>query len=167
MDHAFDWAREGVEKTGADEGVRTLVDFLARHGEQEGDILSRYQAFADEASAPETRYLIRLILEDERRHHGLLVEMANAVAWGMVDTGDNPVLPDLSHLDSGNPELARETGRLLELERRDQHELKHLRRHLRPFANASIWELVVDLMLLDTKKHIRILELVARNSEAG
>ena len=73
--------------------------------------------------------------------------------------------PDLSHLDSGNRALAEETHRLLELERHDRRELKHLRKNLRPFTNASLWEVIVDLMLLDTEKHIRILELVAKNSE--
>ena len=39
-----------------------VVELLARHGEEEGAILSRYQRFAGEASAPETRYLVKLIL---------------------------------------------------------------------------------------------------------
>jgi hypothetical protein len=163
MDDAFDWAREGLEKTGAGPEVRALVEFLAGHGEAEGAILARYQRFAEEASAPESRYLVRLILEDERRHHGLLVEMAGAVAWGLVDTGATPVIPDLSHGDAGNQALAEETRRLLDLERSDRVELRRLRRRLRPFTNASLWRLIIDLMVLDTEKHIQILELVARN----
>jgi hypothetical protein len=30
--------------------------------------------------------------------------------------------------------------------------------------SVSLWTLVADLMLLDTEKHIRILELVAKNT---
>ena len=163
MDDAFDWAREGVEKTGAGADVRALVEFLAGHGEAEGAILARYQRFAEEASAPESRYLVRLILEDERRHHGLLVEMTDAVAWGLVDTAATPVIPDLSRLDAGNEALAEETRCLLDMERKDRVELRRLRKRLRPFTNASLWRLIIDLMALDTEKHIRILELVARN----
>jgi hypothetical protein len=42
--------------------------------------------------------------------------------------------------------------------------LKHLRKRLRSFKNASLWTLLADLILLDTEKHIRILELVAKNT---
>ena len=166
MENNFDWAKEGLRSTGAGADIRELVELLARHGEEEGAILSRYQRFAEEASAPETRYLIKLIVEDERRHHGLLVEMANAIAWGLIDKSADPVLPDMTHKDAGNAALAEETKSLLRAEERDHLELKRLRKRLRPFRNIALWELVVDLMLLDTEKHVRILQLVARNAES-
>ena len=50
-DEAFDWAREGLERTGAAPDVRDVVELLARHGEEEGAILGRYRRFAEEASA--------------------------------------------------------------------------------------------------------------------
>jgi len=165
MDNAFDWAREGLQSTGASPDIRDVVELLARHGEEEGAILSRYQRFAEEASAPETRYLVKLILEDERRHHDLLVEMASAIAWGLVDKSAEPVLPDMTHRDAGNAALAEETQSLLRAEERDRVELKRLRRRLRPFRNIALWELVVDLMILDTEKHVHILQLIAKNTE--
>jgi len=167
MGNAFDWAKEGLRTTGASADVRELVRLLARHGEEEGAILSRYQRFTEEASAPETRFLIKLIIDDERRHHGLLVEMANAIAWGLIDKSDNPVLPDMTHMDAGKTALAEETQSLIRAEKRDHLELKQLRKRLRPLRNTTLWELVVDLMLLDTEKHIRILQLVAKNADAG
>jgi hypothetical protein len=165
MDSEFDWAREGLLRTGAGPDIREVVELLARHGEDEGAILSRYQRFAEEASAPETRYLVKLILEDERRHHDLLVEMANAIAWGLIDKSTEPVLPDMTHRDAGNAVLAEETQSLLRAEERDRAELKQLRKRLRPFRNVSLWELVVDLMILDTEKHVQILQLIAKNTE--
>jgi hypothetical protein len=105
MENTFDWAREGLRSTGASADIRDLIELLARHGEEEGAILSRYQRFAEEASAPETRFLVNLIVDDERRHHSLLIEMANAIAWGLVDKSANPVLPDMTHKDAGNAAL--------------------------------------------------------------
>ena len=165
MADTFDWAREGLRSTGASKDICELVEMLARHGKEEGALLSRYQRFADEASAPENRYLVRLIIDDERRHHGLLVEMANAIAWGLIDESADPVLPDLTHGDAGNEALAEETQLLILAEKHDHVELKRLRKRLRSFRNVSLWTLVADLMLLDTEKHIRILELVAKNIE--
>jgi len=167
MESTFESAMEGLKSTGASKDTRDLVEMLARHGEEEGAILSRYQRFAEDASAPETRYLVKLIIDDERRHHGLLVEMANAIAWGLIDQSTDPVLPDMTHKDAGNPALAEETQRLIQAEEHDHVELKRLRKHLRRFKNTSLWELIVDLMLLDTEKHIRILRLVAKNTEGA
>jgi len=150
MGNAFDWVKEGLRTTGASADVRELVRLLARHGEEEGAILSRYQRFTEEASAPETRLLIKLIIDDERRHHGLLVEMPNAIAWGLVDKSDNPILPDMTHMDAGKSALAEETQSLIRAEERDRLELKKLRKRLRPLRNTTLWELVVDLMLLHT-----------------
>ncbi|MDR3650118.1 MAG: hypothetical protein P4L20_13575 [Acidimicrobiales bacterium] len=167
MESTFESAMEGLKSTGASKDTRDLVEMLARHGEEEGAILSRYQRFAEDASAPETRYLVKLIIDDERRHHGLLVEMANAIAWGLIDQSTDPVLPDMTHKDAGNPALAEETQRLIQAEEHDHVELKRLRKRLRTFKNTSLWELIVDLMLLDTEKHIRILRLVAKNTEGA
>ncbi len=166
MEDSFEWAREGLRSTGASEDICELVEMLARHGKEEGELLGRYQRFAQVASAPENRYLVKLIADDERRHHGLLVEMANAIAWGLIDESSDPVLPDLTHGDAGNEALAKETEQLILAEKRDRVELKYLRQRLRSFKNVSLWTLVADLMLLDTEKHIRILELVAKNSES-
>jgi len=167
MENTFDGAREGLRSTGAGKDARELVEMLARHGEEEGAILSRYQRFAEDASAPETRYLVKLIVDDERRNHGLLVEMANAIAWGLIDESADPVLPDMTHKDASNRALAEETQRLILAEEYDHVELKRLRKRLRTFKNTSLWELIVDLMLLDTEKHIRILRLVAKNTESA
>jgi hypothetical protein len=167
MEDTFDWAREGLRTTGASSDIRDLIELLARHGEEEGAILSRYQRFAEEASAPETRLLVKLIVEDERRHHGLLIEMANAIARGLIDKSADPVLPDMTHNDTGNMAIAEETQNLLRAEERDRLDLKRLRKHLRSFGNVALWELVVDLMILDTEKHVRILQLVAKNAKSS
>ena len=67
----------------------------------------------------------------------------------------------------GKAALAEETQSLIRAEKWDRLELKQLRKRLRPLRNTTLWELVVDLMLLDTEKHIRILKLVAMNAETG
>ena len=72
----------------------------------------------------------------------------------------------MTHGDAGNVALAEETQSLLRAEERDHAELKRLRRRLRPFRNIALWELVVDLMMLDTEKHVHILQLIAKNTES-
>src|SRR5947209_18662312 len=78
---AFDRALEGLDAYGASVDERQLVAVLARHGQEEGHILATYARFASSAPSPSARYLVSLILDDERRHHRLLGEIANAIGW--------------------------------------------------------------------------------------
>ncbi|HUK68552.1 MAG TPA: hypothetical protein VLW50_07345 [Streptosporangiaceae bacterium] len=41
-----------------------------------GNVLARYEWFAADARSPAARYLVRLIIEDERGHHRILAELA-------------------------------------------------------------------------------------------
>jgi hypothetical protein len=61
-------------------------------------------------------------------------------------------------------ELLRLTRRLLKAERADGRSLRRIRRRLRPFADTTLWALVIDMMILDTKKHATILRFLERHS---
>lgn len=161
----FDSARQGLEETRASPETRALVELLANHGKEEGALLARYQRFEHEASASETRYLVKMILEDERRHHQMMAEMANALAWGLSRESPSPAVPDMTYEDAGNRELAEETRLLLEAEEEDHAHLKRLQKQLRPFSDITLWRLLVELMMLDTEKHARILRFIAKHQE--
>lgn len=160
MDELFESARDGLEETGASPETRELVDALIRHGEEEGELLARYQRFEHGAAAPEVRYLVRMILDDERRHHRMMAEMANALAWGLSRESPQAAVPDLTYDDAGNAALTEETERLLAAEEADRFELKRLQKRLRPFAGITMWELLLEVMLLDNEKHARILRFI-------
>lgn len=153
----FDTALHGLRAVGASVDERELVHLLATHAQKEGAILERYRRFATEATSPAVRYLVKLIVDDEERHHRLLAEMANAIAW----EGQSPVqsVPDV--FDGVDEVLSAETEALLDAERADSRELKRLQRRLETFSDTTMWPLIVDLMLLDTEKHIHILRFIA------
>src|SRR5664279_2571556 len=92
----FENAAEGLRMTGASTGIRALVDVLEQHGAEEGAMLATYEELAENASDEGARYLISLILADERRHHQLLVEMANAMAWGTSSLSPDRATPAVS-----------------------------------------------------------------------
>lgn len=165
MSTEFGEATFGVLTTNASATDRDLVDLLQRHGVDEGEILDEYQHFATSAESPLARYLVGLIIEDERRHHRVLEEIANSVAWSGFDTG-HPVdrLPDLDRTASS--ELRSHTRRLLEFEQQDARALKELRKSLKDYAETTVWRLLVDTMLLDTKKHQLILEFLLDHTPA-
>ena len=162
MDTTFETAKRGLRQTGGSVESHELVDLLTRHGSEEGALLERYQRFIHDAPTTDVRYLVQLIIEDERRHHRLLTELANAIAWGSSEWSPDPAMPTVAAPVDGDEgqALLRETQLLLQSEKRDRIELKRLRKRLRSYAKTTMWTLVVDLMLLDTEKHTRILEFI-------
>lgn len=155
----FQRARAGLDATGASPDTRDLVEVLARHGEDEGKLLGEYERLADGAD-PAVRYVVDLIVQDEQRHHRALAEMANAMAWGPLQAGVEGRMPSLwAHRD---PVLLAYTRKLRRAEQEDRRHLRRLRRRLRPFADSTLWSLMIDLMLLDTKKHITLLRFLER-----
>jgi hypothetical protein len=139
-----------------------LVELIIRHGREEGELLERYEAVS-KRSSPATRYLVDLILEDERRHHRVLAEIAESIAWGTVDGATTGVPRTGQHDAERDVELVAETEALLAAEKRDRVELRRLRRRLRHYT-GTLWPLLIDMMLADTGKHIRILEFTAARS---
>lgn len=153
----FERAIRGLDEVGASATIRALVELLSRHGSDEGRILAEYERLAATTTDSAARYLIDLILADERRHHQTLVEIATSMAWDDIRSVETPV-PTLGwHLDEA---LRVATRKLRDYEERDRKELKDLRRQLRPFEETTLWGLLVDLMILDTEKHARILRFL-------
>ena len=157
---SFGTAIDGLAATGASVDMRELVELIVQHGAEEGALLAPYETLAAESPDESVRYLINLILEDEHRHHRLLAELSNAMAWGVVTQSPATVIPRLPG-DIGG-ELLEQTKLLRKSEEADYRALQGIRRRLRPFADTTLWVLVVDLMLLDTKKHATILRFLER-----
>ncbi len=160
----LDEAVRGLRQTAASVGTRDLVELIVRHGAEEGELLATYEQLATEAPDASVKYLIGLILDDEHRHHRLLAELANAIAWsstGAPQAGAVPTVP--TNIDGA---LLEQTKLLLKSEQSDARALRRIRRRLRPFGDTTLWVLVIELMLLDTKKHATILRFLERRRKS-
>jgi rubrerythrin len=136
-----------------------LIDYLTAHLDSEREVLRSYAELAEKAEEGHVRYLVELILADEVRHHQLFGEMINALRAEMDQRDISPRLPDFRP-GRASPELLAETRRLLELEKRDSQELSRLKRQLTKVDDTEWWAVLVEVMRLDTKKHVRLLELI-------
>lgn len=159
----FDNARRGLEAVGASVRDRELVELLIRHGQEEGQILDRYNRFVTEAHSAAARYLVQLIIADEERHHRVMVELANAVAWGWSELSPQPAVPDLPVSTRAASDLVAETHRLLAAEKQDRKELQKLHKEFAAYSEYTLWDLLVDVMLLDTEKHMHILSFIEKH----
>lgn len=142
----------------------SVLDRLADHVVAEREVLAEYEKAAESVEAPDVRYLIRLILDDERRHHRVFEEMARSVQGAQEWRQLEPQVPGLGRRPLPE-EVRRLTEHLLAVEREDARELKALRRQLKPVADTTLWALLVDLMALDTEKHERILGFIADHAD--
>ncbi len=133
---------------------------IDRHRREEGALLDRYEHIAQESSSVGVSYLVNLILEDERRHHRLLAEIAHAIVWGTIADA-RPAVPRMVE-GTADEALVAQTKVLLASEKKDRTELRRLRRRLRSYS-GTMWPLLIDLMLLDTDKHTRILRYILKH----
>lgn len=136
-----------------------IFNYFASHIESEEDLLASYGELADETRSEHVRYLVRLILEDEARHHRLFIEMANALRSAIELRPIDPRVPPLDR-ESHAEKFLKQTERFLKLECEDAQQLQKLLKELRPMRGSTLWSLLLELMTLDTEKHIRILRFL-------
>lgn len=132
---------------------------FAAHVGREAEFIASYEQVAADAQSGCVRYLIDLILEDEKRHHHQFAELANAVASWYEALPIEPRVPNAWPKED-QPGFAETTKRFIAAEREDARELKHLEKALRSVRDTTVWSLMVELMELDTEKHLRILEFL-------
>ena len=136
-----------------------LINYLTAHMDSEREVLRSYAALAESTEPGHVRYLIELILADEVRHHQLFGEMINALRAEMDQRDISPRLPD-ARPGAISEELLDETRRLLKLEKHDAQDLKRLRRELDKVDDTRWWSVLADMMSLDTKKHVLLLQFI-------
>lgn len=135
-----------------------LLEALRAHEGREAAILESYRRLLDRSTDEGVRFLGRLVLDDEERHHRLITEMTNRVeTWMHHDAGADATPSMTPRVD---PELLAETHTLIALERADAKELRILERELRYTPATSLLPLLVKLMRADTTRHIEILRFI-------
>ncbi len=135
-----------------------LYEHLTEHIENEQVLVGRYSELAESAGG-HVAYLLKLVMEDEARHHRLFEEWRNAL---QSDAELREVPPQVPHLTrSAEADRVRTAAReFLEVERADERDLHHLQKSLKDVKHTTIWNLLVEMMALDTKKHQLILQFI-------
>jgi hypothetical protein len=160
----FEDALSGLRATGASVAATEVVHALDRHGREEAELLTRYERYVEQTGSPVARYLVRLIVDEERRHHRMLEELANTIAWGHFGDDDRIELPSPPVRRSGSDRALRaETRALLRHERQDRRQLRRLGRRLRTYGDVPLWNLLIELMKYDTEKHVSILRFIEKD----
>lgn len=131
---------------------------FASHVREERHLLEEYERLAATTADAGTRFLLELIVADERRHHELFERLGADALRGVHELVPDPPSPPAGEI----PVLLEQTRRFVQVERDDAESLGQLRRQLRPVRDETLWRLLVELMQLDTEKHLRILTYLER-----
>jgi rubrerythrin len=153
-----------VPPRGASVWERQMFEHLTEHTAHEGAMLQEYAAIADSTESKALRYVINMLLEDERRHHRYFNELAASLKSEAELSAEDPIVPrlDLDRVDRAD--LRETTRRLIEHEKSDAKELERLRKELGDVKDTTLWALLVDIMSRDTEKHIAILRFVEQHT---
>jgi hypothetical protein len=141
---------------------REVYDLLVDHVTKESEVVDEYDELL-ERSTGHVRFLLKLIIEDELRHHELYQEWAKT--FRSFGTFEEPVDGVPNIVQEVEPErLIAALERLLALEKDDARQLKDLEKQFKDFRRTTIWPLLTELMASDTAKHIRILEFLLHHA---
>ncbi|MDE3075864.1 MAG: hypothetical protein KGJ86_10585, partial [Chloroflexota bacterium] len=166
--------------------AEVLLHTLESHQAAEAAILKDYELAASQSADPGVRFLMRVILEDETRHHRWMSTMADGVRHSLQsETGDGP-LPGIKPEASVEQELLAQTERFLQMERASLRDLRSLQKRVdwiqvegrtlygehagaieleKPertaaWLRSSPLDVIVGTMVDDTRRHIRTLQAI-------
>ena len=140
---------------------RELFEHLVRHLHDENELIGEYDALAADAGG-EVAYVLGLIVEDEQRHHRVVEEWCNALR---ADAEYRDIEPSVPRLGSATmtPELRAVVDRLVAAEQADKKDIHRLRKLVKDQRDLTLWGVLLDVMELDTDKHLTLLRFLQRH----
>jgi hypothetical protein len=137
-----------------------IMRHLEHHIDDEREALAEYGTLLQDSDNPAVRYLLGLLLEDEQRHHRILIEMLNQFDAGAYLADESAHVPWMTR--KPDAEAAAAIRRLRRTERADLRKLRRLRRQLKFLRRHSLDGVLVDSLIFDTRKHLRYLRTIQR-----
>ena len=144
--------------------IEELFDQLHAHEQDEARSLADYEDAAKASPDAGVRYLMGLVLEDERRHHRLTQAMVDEVQQSLQWLEGEAPLPPIQASGANRMTLLAQTRCFLQVEREGEKKLEHLRKQVKSL-HSGLLELLVELMQTDARKHISILKHIEKRLE--
>ena len=146
--------------------VERLLDVFQSHVTREADTLEAYRQLAESTPDPAVALLLRLVLEDEERHHDLLKRMAASLRDAMHWSHSPEALPSGAGPRRGATEgLVADMRRFIQEEREGTRQLREMARRSR-LDDDGLWSLLLETMAADSEKHERILRFVLKRMQS-
>ena len=146
--------------------LERLLHVLDTHASVEEGSLIAYRAFAQALHDPIAAILMRLILDDEDRHHALFRQMATRLRDDIEWSQSPEALPPAKLPTARSSEdVIAVTRDYLADEREGARQLRRLARQM-PDLHGGLYALLLEVMARDSEKHERILAFILRRLTA-
>jgi rubrerythrin len=148
------------ERHGAAPGsIEWLMDAVERHALAERDALDQYEYLGSASGDSGIALVMRLILEDEQRHHGLLKRIEASLRDALNWTHSPDALPVTVPQEPIANDLAQLARELIEEEHTGARYLRNLA-HQQKGIGSGLHSLLIEMMAMDSEKHARLLQYV-------
>jgi len=146
--------------------VEWLLNAVEHHASAEADALVQYEQLAESSGDPVVALVMRLILDDEQRHHGLLkrieASLRDALYWSHSPTSLPASPTPQQPLQTDLAAIARV---LVAEEHTGAHKMRELAEHERDIS-GGLHSLLLEMMAMDSEKHARLLQFVENRLHA-
>jgi rubrerythrin len=140
--------------------VEYLLQAVERHATAERQALDQYEYLGTASGDPIIALVMRLILEDEQRHHALLKRIESSLRDALNWTHSPDALPVSGQSDTPvSSELAAAARVLIEEERTGARYIRGLAQ-LEKGIDSGLHSLLLEMMALDSEKHAGLLQFV-------
>jgi rubrerythrin len=141
--------------------VERFLTALESHVGEEAEAVEAYRRLGDQTPDPVVRFLLRLVVEDENRHHRVLERMVGSLRSSLTWTPDLDGLPNTSPTSKPAPAESIAAARaFVDLEHEESRELRRLA-HEEQRLGGGLYALLLEMMALDSEKHERIMRFIA------
>jgi hypothetical protein len=142
-----------------------LLDAIEQPASLEEDALAEYDRLAEASADPVIALTMRLILEDEDRHHTLLKRIAatprDALNWSHTPAA----LPHADEVGLPDKNLVSLARALIDEERTGAAALRRLEER-EEGVDGGLDSLLLEMMAMDSDKHAHLLRFVQRRLES-
>lgn len=144
-----------------------LLQAIHRHIANEEDALGRYEHLVRQSADPVVALVMRIVLDDETRHHQLLERIEATLCDALNWTNSQKALPHSAHTHAGAFawDLASVAHALMDEEKTGARELRSLA-HREKALDADLEAVLLEMMAIDSDKHARLLDFVRCRLEA-
>ena len=139
--------------------VERLLQAIEAHIRGEADALVEYERLAQVSQHPAVELVMRLILDDEQRHHALLGRIATSLHDALYWTRSADALPASPPQEPLAAELAILARTLIKEEQNGARALRELAVRERG-VDGGLDSLLLEMRALDSEKHARLLQFV-------
>lgn len=139
--------------------VERLMNEFEAHESGEKQLLYRYKEIAEKSDNPLIKFLLRLIISDEEKHHAVTHAMVSTLKGDLTWTKPEDAIQGLYKLADGGEELLQLTEEFIEVEKGGIEEYKKLIKASKGYYRG-LFALLLRSMVHDSEKHVEFLEFL-------